>query len=307
MSVVEDDLNVHRITLAWRAWDTLRLVDEAHAETLLRQIVRFCVDEEQARIAKGRPTPAVRADVPRILEHYKLLGRAPGTRQPDAEYLEQLAYVVFGADRPKAAEAVADALAEGFAPDSVAEAIALAGNNLLLHDTGENRVHGASVGVHACDAANAWRNVALANDAHRVPALVVAAYHTGGQSGRVGSEAWSYDEAMAPLRDAGADRLLDAARGAIEARDQHGACAAVRLYGNANHAAEPVLQLLLRYAVSEDGALHAEKFFHTVQEEFVRTRPELRWRWLVALARVTASEFGEPAPGVAKARELLTA
>jgi hypothetical protein len=66
-----------------------------------------------------------------------------------------------------------------------------------------------------------------------------------------------------------------------------------------------VFDLLLRYAVSEDGALHAEKFYRTVSEEFAATRPPFRWRQLVALARVTASEFGRPAPGVAEARRLL--
>jgi hypothetical protein len=62
---------------------------------------------------------------------------------------------------------------------------------------------------------------------------------------------------------------------------------------------------LLRYAVSEDGALHAEKYYRTVSEEFASTRPAYRWRQLVALARVTASEYGRPAPGIAQAKELL--
>ena len=61
----------------------------------------------------------------------------------------------------------------------------------------------------------------------------------------------------------------------------------------------------LRYAVSEDGALHAEKYYRTVPEEFSATRPAFRWRQLVALARVTASEYGRPAAGMAEARELL--
>ena len=60
-----------------------------------------------------------------------------------------------------------------------------------------------------------------------------------------------------------------------------------------------------RYAVSEDGALHGEKYYNTVREEFAWTRPAFRWRQLVALARVTASECGRPAPGIAEARELL--
>ena len=67
----------------------------------------------------------------------------------------------------------------------------------------------------------------------------------------------------------------------------------------------PVFDLLLKYAVSEDGALHAEKYYRTVTEEFASTRPAFRWRQLVALARVTASEYGYPAPGLLQARELL--
>jgi len=60
--------------------------------------------------------------------------------------------------------------------------------------------------------------------------------------------------------------------------------------------------MLLRYAISEDGALHAEKYYRTVCEEFATTRAAFRWRQLVALARVTASEYGFPAPGYAEAR-----
>jgi hypothetical protein len=62
---------------------------------------------------------------------------------------------------------------------------------------------------------------------------------------------------------------------------------------------------MLRFATSEDGALHAEKYYRTVTEEFALTRPAFRWRQLVALARVTASEYGFPAPGYAEACRLL--
>ena len=68
---------------------------------------------------------------------------------------------------------------------------------------------------------------------------------------------------------------------------------------------ERIGDLLLSFAVSEDGALHAEKYYRTVTEEFTATRPAFRWRHLAALARVTASEHGHPAPGVADARRLL--
>jgi hypothetical protein len=62
---------------------------------------------------------------------------------------------------------------------------------------------------------------------------------------------------------------------------------------------------MIRYGMSEDGALHAEKYYRTVSEEFAATRASLRWRHLVALARVTASEYGFPAPGYAEACRLL--
>jgi len=83
------------------------------------------------------------------------------------------------------------------------------------------------------------------------------------------------------------------------------AAAIVSRYSELGHAPRPVFDLMLRYAVSEDGALHAEKYYRTVTEEFTATRPSFRWRQLIALARVTASEYGRPAPGLAQARELL--
>jgi hypothetical protein len=79
----------------------------------------------------------------------------------------------------------------------------------------------------------------------------------------------------------------------------------VQRYGELGHPARPAFDLLLRYGVSEDGALHAEKYYRTVTEEFAATRPAFRWRHLVGLARVTASEYGQPAAGYAEARRLL--
>ena len=61
----------------------------------------------------------------------------------------------------------------------------------------------------------------------------------------------------------------------------------------------------LKYAISEDGALHAEKYYRTATEEFRAARPAFRWRHLTALARVTASEYGMPAPGYEDACRLL--
>ncbi len=95
------------------------------------------------------------------------------------------------------------------------------------------------------------------------------------------------------------------AEAAIKEKNQAGAAALVHRYGELGHPIRPVFDLLLRYAVSEDGALHAEKYYRTVTEEYAATRPAFRQRHLVALARVTASEYGQTAPGYAEARGLL--
>jgi hypothetical protein len=58
-------------------------------------------------------------------------------------------------------------------------------------------------------------------------------------------------------------------------------------------------------AVSEDGALHAEKFFWTVWEEHTTVRPAFRDQYLIGLARVSASQCGWPAPGREQALQLL--
>jgi hypothetical protein len=160
--------------------------------------------------------------------------------------------------------------------------------------------------VHASDAANAWRNIArVANHRNQVASLIVDAYHTAGQAGTVAKEPYPYAHLLPEFKSHNSDELLQLAEEAIRANDQARACAIVHSYGEQDFPPRPVFDLLLKYAVSEDGALHAEKYYCTVSEEFATTRPAFRWRQLVALARVTASEFGYPAPGMQQARELL--
>jgi hypothetical protein len=107
------------------------------------------------------------------------------------------------------------------------------------------------------------------------------------------------------VKSTDAESLLRQAEEAIRANLQGRVSGIAHRYGELGHAPRTMFDLLLRYAVSEDGALHAEKFYRTVTEEFTASRPAFRWRHLVALARVTASEYGRPAPGVAEARSLL--
>jgi hypothetical protein len=313
---VEDEVDVHRVVLAWRAWAMLDLTGEEHAHTMLRQSVRYCANSERMRLDRKQPEPAIRSVLPRLLDEHRLLSRSLGDRRGEDAWLEELARTIYGSNREQAAQATATALAEGMSPASVGEAISLAANLLVLHDPGRRSqnaankpvgsVHGDSVGVHASDSANAWRNIAGVSD-HRntVASLIVGAYHTAGQSSVKAGSPLPYAERLEKLQESEPDKLLQTADSAIRDRDQALASAAVHRLGELDSDSRPVFDLLLGYAVSEDGALHAEKYYRTVSEEFATARPAFRWRHLVALARVTASEFGYPAPGYQQARELL--
>ncbi len=314
---VDDDVNVHRVVLAWRAWAMLELTGQQYAETLLRQSVRFCIDSEQSMRDHQQPTPEVCAVLPQLLDEHHLLSKSLGDRRAEDSQVEALAQVIYSGTREQAADAAAAALAEGMDPESVGEAISLAANSLMLHDPGRLErnstpqkppgcVHGDSVGVHASDAANAWRNISrVSNPRNKVAALIVGAFHTAGQTAYTTKDPYPYTQLLDEIDSKDATKLLGRAEEAIRGKDQARACAVVHRYGELNLPERPVFDLLLNYAVSEDGALHAEKYYRTVSEEFATTRPAFRWRQLVGLARVTASEYGYPAPGVQEARELL--
>jgi hypothetical protein len=306
---VQDEVNVHRVVLAWRSWAILDLAGKENAHVLLRQSVRFCED--------GAGGGTLRKLLPKLLDQYKLLGRSLGDRKADDARVEHLAEVIYGGGRERAAEAAAAALAEAMSPEAVGEAISLAANKLVLCDPGrpDNRAgghkpqgscHGDSVGVHASDAANAWRNIArVSNARNTVASLIVGAFHTAGQSGGQLKQPHPLPEQLEKITAKDPAALLAETEAAIKARDQARACALVHRCGELGHPPRAVFDLLLQYAVSQDGALHAEKYYRTVTEEFAATRPAFRWRQLEALARVTASENGFPAPGYADACRLL--
>jgi hypothetical protein len=312
---IQDEVDVHRVVLAWRAWSLLEVTGPEHALTMLRQSVRYCVNAEKYLHENNRRPSNVRTALPRLLDQYRLARRPRGLTQPDDAWIEQMCGTICNSSRDAAAEAVAAALAEGISPEAIGDAISLAANQLVLRDPGRVRdedgkpkgsVHGASVGVHASDAANAWRNIArVSNQRNMAASLIVGAYHTAGQTDGLNKHPFPATEALEAIKEANPPELLRATEAAIRDKDQARACALVQRYGQAGFEAQSVFDLLRRYAVSEDGALHAEKYFRTVTEEFAATRPAFRWRHLAALARVTASEYGWPAPGYAEARRLL--
>src|ERR1051325_5742254 len=314
---VQDHTEVHRVVLPYRAWDLLDLIGPEHAHTLLRQSVRYCVKAES-----WAHNDQARALLPKLLEAHKLLSLSPGTRAADDAWVDQLSQTIFKSAPYQAAEAAAAALAEGFSAAAVGEAISLAANQLVLRDRGRSpleesagkppgSVHGDSIGVHACDSACAWRNLARASNSRNTFAcLILGAYQAALDRDARGGDFLHWDALplshhLTAIGPTDAPALLRETDEAIRQNLQAHAAALVHRYGELGHDPRPVFDLLLRYAVSEDGALHAEKYYRTVTEEFAATRPAFRWRQLVALARVTASEYGRPAPGMAEARDLL--
>ncbi|MBL9116677.1 MAG: hypothetical protein JNJ83_16840 [Verrucomicrobiaceae bacterium] len=315
LTSVCDNPEVHRTALPYRAWDMAELVGAEHALTLLRQSVHYCFDAERARTAEWDKHAQMLA---RMLDAHKLHHFSPGTKTASDELVKELASTFATKSPDEAAEAAASTLADGVDPRAIGEAMSLAASRLVLCDPGRQpqwegpgkpagSVHGDSTGVHASDAANAWRNLAHAGDGrHTATCLVMGAWII------------ARDRGTGPLLpQLPTKRLVDGVRGksgeelgkelaeAIRDNQQAHAAAVVERMGQLGISDKLVFRRLLRFAVSEDGALHAEKYFHTVWDDFQITRPSMRWQHLTALARVTASEFGRPAPGQEEARELL--
>jgi hypothetical protein len=306
---VEDNHNVHTVVMPWRAYAMLDIVGRDHAVTLLRQSVRQCA--KQCADSHGKNdsvTAGMRKAVPELLEKFKLPKDGRGTRVADDAWVDKLCQTILTSSVTQAGEAVAMALAEGFAPEHIGEAASLAANQLVLRQVenweGRNygrRTHGDSPGVHASDATNAWRNIIrVSNPRNRAAGLMLAAMDAAN------SHTWSLSQPKpghfkepyphaADLEKVTAktpEGLLKELDGAVRENDQLRAMAVVQRYGELGGEARPVFDALLQFAVSEDGRLHAEKYYRTTCEEFATTRPAFRWRQVVALARVTASMYG---------------
>lgn len=317
---VQDNAEIHRIALPYRAWTLIELVGEENAHTMLRQSLRYCLRSEGG--GRNETWDQPRTLLPKLFDRHKLDGRTPGTTAADDVWVDRMSQTIFKSTPEQAADAAAAALGEGITPDAVGEAISLAANQLVLRDHGRRpneespgkpigSVHGDSIGVHACDSANAWRQMArVSNPRNTFACLILGAWQAAFDRVNRGGDfaAWqpvpvAYHVSGISAKDP--ESLLKELDAAIRGNLQARAAALVHVYGTLGFEPKAVFDLMLRYAISEDGALHAEKYYRTVCEEFAASRPAFRWRQLLALARVTASEYGRPAAGVAEARSLL--
>src|SRR5207249_893512 len=77
-----------------------------------------------------------RTVLPEMMEKYKLMDKTPGNKPVDDAMLEKLVQTIFSSTADQAAEAAASALADGFDPAGIGEAVALTANQLILRDVG---------------------------------------------------------------------------------------------------------------------------------------------------------------------------
>src|SRR5207244_9000790 len=117
---------------------------------------------------------------------------------------------------------------------------------LLLNDPGRPKehsndakppgsVHGDSVGLHASDAANAWRQIARVSNARNTFAsLIVGAYHTAGQNGGQLKEPHHTAE-VANVKVDDPASLLRQLEAAVKAGNQAVAAAVTQAYGAGGH------------------------------------------------------------------------
>ena len=188
---------MHRTVLPYRCWDLMGIIGRDQAHTLLRQSVRYCSKAENDNGVRYNSNQ--RTLLPRVLDTHRLLSRELGTRTAENRWVEDLSMTIFRGTPEQAADAAGAALAEGFDPAAVSEAISLATNQLMLRDNGRSAdggpnkpigsIHGDSIGVHACDSANAWRNLArVGNPRNRAVCLVLGAYQAARDRGDRGGD-----------------------------------------------------------------------------------------------------------------------
>src|SRR5262249_16893208 len=154
--------------------------------------------------------------------------------------------------------------------------------------------------------ANGWRHIAkVASARNTFASLIAAAYHTAGQTGWQLSKPYPLVEDVEKVETKDGERLIAALDEAVRGKDQKPGAAVAARWGGVGEGGRAIVGEVGQCSISEDGALHAEKYFQTASEEYARSRAKFRWLHVIALARVTASAGGQPAPGVAEARKIL--
>ena len=308
---------VHRIVLVHRAWDMLELVGPVHADTMLRQSLHYCMQLEPGRAKSSHNVSDRLAAI--IADSFAAMP-PKAARVADDQWIASFTELLLSTPPEQAAAAAAAALQEGFSPAAISEAVSCAACQLVLRDPGRppewaqpnkppGSVHGDSIGVHASDTAHAWKHIVAVSDARNAHAAVILSVWCVARDASIRPASTRSPRptaaAFAQITATDPKALLSLLDSAIRGQQQDLACAVADRCLSAGITSDDLFGRLLACACSEDGALHAEKYYWTTRDEYQQLRPAFRNQQLVALARVSASQYGSPAPGLQQARELL--
>ncbi len=283
---------------------------------MLRQSVRFCVDEE-ANVRKYKTADALRPLLPKLLDQYKLVDRArrrppPGRRldRPDGD--DDLRVAI---DRrrptpsprpwPRGSRPRPSARRSRWPPTSSSSTTRAARRT----SPGSRRAASTaprSASTPPTRPTPGGTSPASATAATRCASLIVGAYHTAGQAGGLNPQPYPLAEHRESVRDVAPGDLL------AEAEDgDRGQRPGPRL-----RPGPPLRRARRRGAAGRSTCCSATRSARTapctprsITGRSPRSSPRLArpsaGGTSPALARVTASEYGHPAPGVADARRLL--
>ena len=109
--------------------------------------------------------------------------------------------------------------------------------------------------------------VTRANNRNAIVGMLVSAWHTG-RYFPWETSAYPLEEHFEKIKTDQASSLLGICEEAIRDNDQPTAAAAVHRYCAKGYQSRPVFELMLKYAISEDGRLHSEKYYRTIREEY---------------------------------------
>ncbi len=111
LPLVQENPEVHRTVLPFRAWDMQGIVGTEHALTLLRQSLRYCLQSEVYRRDSWNEPATM---LTRLLDEFQLNAKPKGTKQADDEFVRRLSEDFAQCTPDDAARAAATTLAEGF-------------------------------------------------------------------------------------------------------------------------------------------------------------------------------------------------
>ena len=236
LSPSQDAAEVHRVVLPYRCWDLMGIIGREQAHTLLAAVGALSASRRDAelRASLGQGAypgaAACSINIDCSAAPWARAGRRRLGRGTEPDHLPRL--------RPKqAADAAAAAWPRGLPrlpwpkpspwPPINSCCATMAGRQIRPGQSPAGSVHGDSIGVHACDSANAWRNLArVGNARNKVVCLILGAWQVARDRGDRGGDFlnWQpYPPHRSPHGGSGTDtatRLLGALDEAIRGRDQ---------------------------------------------------------------------------------------